>query len=125
MAKAHVKSADGTQITIEGSPEEVASIVAKIRSPMPVRPRSAGFAHAGRLEKKEAKKQRTASDLVASLKEEGFFDKAKRLGDISQKLEESGFMYPVTTLSGVMLSLIQKKILSRKKVDGVWVYGKR
>jgi hypothetical protein len=41
------------------------------------------------------------------------------------KLEEGGFMYPVTTLSGVMLSLVQKKILSRKKVDGMWVYGKR
>jgi hypothetical protein len=125
MAKAHIKSDDGTQITIEGSPEEVASIVAKIRGPLSVRSRSAGLAHAEKLKKKEARKQRTASDLVASLKEEGFFDKAKRLGDISHKLEESGFMYPVTTLSGVMLSLVKKKILSRKKLDGAWVYGNR
>ncbi len=41
------------------------------------------------------------------------------------KLEESGHLCPVTTLSGVMLGLVQKRLLSRVKRDGVWMYGKR
>src|SRR5438094_7031722 len=120
MAKAQISTARGTKITIEGTPREVVSIVASIedlRRPGP---------H-GRQEekKKEAKKQKSGTDRVVGLKEEGFFDKPKRLADVASKLEQSGYLYPVTTLSGVMLTLVQKKILTRKKSDGVWVYGKR
>jgi hypothetical protein len=123
MAKAEIKTADGTHITIEGSAAEVANVVARIRGA----PSSTGRRGESKREtaKREAKRERTASDLVANLKEEGFFDKPKRLADVGQKLEESGYLYPVTTLSGVMLSLVQKRILTRKKSDGVWIYGKR
>ena len=124
MAKAHISTAQGTKITIEGTPDEVAAVVASIEG---VR----GPTHRSRREdekraaKKEAKKQQSATDRVAAFKEEGFFDKPKRLSDVAKKLEEAGYLYPVTTLSGVMLTLVQKKILTRKKSEGVWVYGKR
>jgi hypothetical protein len=58
------------------------------------------------------------------LKEDGFFDKRKGLAEISKALEEKGYIYPVTTLSGVMLGLVQKRLLGRRKVEGRWVYGK-
>jgi hypothetical protein len=61
---------------------------------------------------------------MIGLKEEGYFDKPKALGDITQALEEKGYLYPVTTLSGVVLSLVKNKHLRRKKVEGRWVYGK-
>lgn len=120
MAKAQISTAQGTQITIEGSPREVASIVTAIEG---LRSSSARGRHDDK--KREAKKQRTATDRVVALKEEGFFDKPKRLGEVAAKLEQSGYLYPVTTLSGVMLSLVQKKLLARKKSEGAWVYGKR
>jgi hypothetical protein len=58
------------------------------------------------------------------LKEDGFFEKPKSLADISKALEEQGYLYPVTSLSGVVLGLVQKKVLRRKKVDKKWGYGK-
>lgn len=33
-------------------------------------------------------------------------------------------MYPVTTLSGVLLALVKRKALGRKRAGGRWVYGK-
>src|SRR5712691_11724089 len=120
MARAEISSAHGTKITIEGTPREVANIVATLEGLRSPTPRSRKDE-----KKKEAKREKTASDRVAALKEEGFFDKPKRLADVATRLEQNGYLYPVTTLSGVMLSLVQKKILNRKKNEGVWVYGKR
>jgi len=60
-----------------------------------------------------------------NFKEESFFDKPRSLSEVAMKLEESGHLCPVTTLSGVMLGLVQKRLLSRVKRDGVWMYGKR
>ncbi len=76
-------------------------------------------------EKRERKKQDSAKDHIVTLKEESFFDKPKPLSEVAKKLEESGHLYPVTTLSGVMLGLVQKRLLGRVKRDGVWMYGKR
>ena len=123
MAKATIKSKTGALITIEGSDNEVSHILTMFE-------RTEVVTHAKRaLNKKqtrakEEKKRLSASDLVVQLKEDGFFAKPKGLGEISKALEESGFLYPVTTLSGVVLGLVQKRILRRKKLDGKWVYGK-
>jgi len=123
MAKATIKSKSGAVITVEGTEREVSKIVAMVEG-----------AGAGEHDKKlprEARalsrphrKRGAASDLVLELKEEGFFDKPKGLTEISKGLEEKGYIYPVTTLSGVMLSLLHRRALGRKKLDGRWVYGK-
>jgi hypothetical protein len=123
MPKATIKSKTGAVITIEGSRAEVSDILAIFE-------RSATSGHVKqtatktRAAAKEEKKRLGASDLVVDLKEEGFFEKPKGLGDIGKALEEKGYLYPVTTLSGVVLSLVQKRVLRRKKLDGKWVYGK-
>lgn len=123
MAKATIKSKTGTLITIEGSQSEVSNILSVFE-------RTSTITHAKQAvakrhaDKKEDTKRLGASDLVIELKENGFFDKAKRLSEIAAALEEQGYLYPVTTLSGVVLGLVQKKFLRRKKQDGVWVYGK-
>jgi hypothetical protein len=65
-----------------------------------------------------------ASDIVIELKDDGFFDKPKSLVEISQALEERGRMTPVTSLSGVMIKLVQERIFARKKVDKKWAYCK-
>jgi hypothetical protein len=123
MAKATIKSKSGALITIEGSEGEVAGILGVFE-------RAAVIGHAKKvvteeaLRAKDAKKRFAASDLIIHLKEEGFFEKPKGLGDISHALEEKGYLYPVTTLSGIVLSLVQKRELRRKKLNKKWVYGK-
>jgi len=123
MAKATIKSKTGAVITIEGSDSEVASILSVFET-------SAGVKHAKQLiskdqaREKNEKKRIAASDLVITLKEEGFFEKAKGLGEIATALEERGYLYPITTLSGVVLGLVKRKYLGRKKAEGRWVYGK-
>jgi hypothetical protein len=77
-----------------------------------------------RTTKKDEKKREGASDLIVGLREAGFFEKPKALSEIADALEEKGYLYPVTTLSGVMLGLVKKKDLRRKKHEGRWVYGK-
>jgi hypothetical protein len=123
MAKATIKSKTGALITVEGSESEVSNILSVFE-------RTAAVGHAKEVVakrqtvKKETKKRLAASDLVINLKEDGFFEKPKSLADISKALEEQGYLYPVTSLSGVVLGLVQKKVLRRKKVDKKWGYGK-
>lgn len=123
MVKATIKSKSGALISIEGTEQEVSNILASIE-------RAATLGHAKeelsrtQAAKKEQRKRAAASDLVIGLKEDGFFHKPKALAEIARALEEKGYIYPVTTLSGVVLGLVQKKLLGRKKLEGRWVYGK-
>ena len=123
MPKATIKSKSGAVITIDGSESEIAKIVSAFEQServVQVRRRVSKM----KVERKEQKKRQSAAELMIGLKEEGYFDKPKALGDITQALEEKGYLYPVTTLSGVVLSLVKNKHLRRKKVEGRWVYGK-
>ena len=123
MAKATIKSSTGALITIEGSDSEVSNILSVFERTTVVGHGKREVARSQAL-KKEKKKRIAASDVIIGLKEDGFFEKPKALGEISTALEEKGFLYQVTSLSGVVLGLVQKKLLRRKKVEGRWVYGK-
>ena len=124
MPKAHIQTADGAKITIEGNAAEIASIVNQIQSVDPKSKPSRRTTKAVQ-QKRDRKKHESASDRITSLKEEGFFDQPKSLSTVATELEKSGYLYPVTTLSGVMLGLVQKRLLRRVKKDRIWVYGKR
>ena len=123
MAKATIKSSTGALITIEGSESELSSILATFERST-ASGQAKGVVARQQEKKKAAKKRLGASDLVIELSEKGFFAKPKTLTEISTALEEGGFLYPVTTLSGVVLGLVKKKQLRRKKIDGRWAYGK-
>jgi len=123
LPKATIKSKSGAVITIDGSESEIAKIVSAFQQServVQVRQRVSKM----KVERKEQKKRQSAAKLLIGLKEEGYFEKPKALGDITRALEEKGYLYPVTTLSGVVLSLVKNKHLRRKKVEGRWVYGK-
>jgi hypothetical protein len=123
MAKATIKSPTGALITIEGTDREVSEILTRFERTTTVGQVKASMSKE-RAEKKEKKSRSTISDIVVRLKEEGFFDKAKGLSEIASALEEKGYICPLTTLSGVMLGLVQKHLFRRKKLDSKWVYGK-
>jgi len=123
MAKATIKSSTGAVITVEGSRDEVSSILSAYE-----RTTSVGQAKEVRAKtkaiKKNERKREGASDLIVGLREDGYFEKPKSLGEISASLEEQGYLYPVTSLSGIVLGLVKKRVLRRKKHEGKWVYGK-
>jgi hypothetical protein len=123
MAKATIKSSTGAVITVEGSEEEVSKILSAYEKTSVVGQAKQAIART-KAARRVDKKREGAGDLVVKLREEGFFDKPKGLGEISEALEAEGFLYPTTSLSGVVLGLVKKRELRRKKLDGRWVYGK-
>jgi hypothetical protein len=123
MAKATIKSRTGATITVEGTQEEVSNVISAYEKTSVVGHAKEAIARA-RATKKTEKKKESASDLIVGLKEEGFFEKPKTLGEIGAALEERGFLYPVTSLSGIVLGLLKKRMLRRKKLERKWVYGK-
>ncbi len=123
MAKATIKSSTGATITIEGEQSEVSSILAAYERTSVVGQAKTAIARTKTARKTE-KKREGASDLIVELREAGFFEKPKALGEIGHALEEKGYLYPVTTLSGVVLGLVKKRELRRKKHEGKWLYGK-
>jgi hypothetical protein len=123
MAKATVKTKTGAHITIEGTETEVSTILAAFERTAEVGHLKAATVAQSAV-KKDQRKRAAAADLVIELKEEGFFNKPRGLGEISKALEEKAYIYPLTTLSGVVLGLVKRKLLGRKKVEGKWVYGK-
>jgi len=123
MPKAIIKSRTGASITIEGTKEELATILSDFERASTVREMKSKVTK-DVVKKRDENKRRAASDLIVELREDGFFSKPKTLGEIAEALERLGYIYPTTTLSGVVIGLVQKKLLGRKKDAGKWVYGK-
>jgi hypothetical protein len=120
MAKAHITTNTGTKITVEGTPKEVAELVAQLgqKAAAPrVRDRSDEKA-ANRQDKQKA----TPINLISSLIDGGFFRKPKDLAAVKIALEEMGHFFPVTTLSPVLLRLVRKRQLRRIKDQKRWFY---
>jgi hypothetical protein len=122
MAKATLTTKDGLKITVEGTPEEVASLVQKLEG---------GGDGDGRPRKKAAATPRTKrattaklgpADLIAELIDGGFFKTPQGLGAIRLALQEQGHYYPVTTLSPVLLRFVRSRRIRRIKDKKRWQY---
>ena len=122
MAKAHIDTASGTQISIEGTSEEIAKIISVVQQ------KDNLFSKSIDPKVLSAKKNintKTATDLLIEAKEEGFFNSQRGLLEIKKMLDEKGYIYPITTLSPVLLRLARKRILRRTKEKGKrYVYVK-
>ncbi len=120
MAKAHITTKNGAIVTIEGTPKEVAELVASLEGVVPSRKTSA------KSEKMSpsgsTKSKPTLVNLIAELIDGDFFKKPKELGAIKVALEEHGYYYPVTTLSPAMLRFVKRRQLRRIKEGNRWAY---
>jgi hypothetical protein len=123
VAKATIKSKSGAVITVEGSEREVSSILSAYERTSVVDQAKRAIART-KTAKRTEKKREGASDIIVELRESGFFEKPKALSEIAHALEEKGYLYAVTSLSGIVLGLVKKRELRRKKHEGRWVYGK-
>jgi len=120
MAKAHIISESGTKITIEGTTEEVAALTRQLAGPAPSgRTRSDKPL---RVAERPRRQKPTPSNLVASLIDGGFFRKPRDLGAVKAALQEIGHLYPITTLSPLMLRLVRRRQLRRIKDKKRWLY---
>jgi hypothetical protein len=64
------------------------------------------------------KKRSGPQGYVEEMVEDGFFKKPKTIAEVKAELENRGHHIPVTSLSGPMQKLCQKKVLRRQKPDG-------
>lgn len=118
MAKAYIITKDGTKVTIEGTPQEVAVLVAQMKGG--ISNRSSASIKTGNKHKGQPKA--TPVNLISELIDGGFFKKPKELGMIKIALEEQGHYYPVTSLSPALLRLVRKRQLRRIKDKKRWLY---
>jgi hypothetical protein len=65
---------------------------------------------------KKPKKRSGPTGRVQDLTEEGFFKKPKTIAQVKAELENRGYHIPLTSLSGPLQKLVQKRILRRNKV---------
>ena len=117
MAKAHIKTPDGTSIVIEGDAQEVAELMRKLQiaSPAP------GGKQAGR-KLRGSGGNPSLPDILLSLKDGGFFKKPKDLAEIKMSLAELGAVYPTTTVAPALLRLTKARHLRRIRQDKRWFY---
>jgi hypothetical protein len=118
MAKAHITTKDGTKITIEGTHQEVAAVVAKLEPKRTSEKQVVGATTVI----KEKKQRATPINLIAELIDGNYFKKPKQLSAIKLALEEQGHYFPVTSLSPALLRLIRKRQLRRIKDKKRWLY---
>lgn len=121
MAKAHIQTPDGVSVNLEGTPEEISSVLKGIKV------RAAGAATPVATRKAKAQnqaKKTTIASLIEELRDEGFFKKPRSLAEIRSRLADLGHAYPLTGLSGPMQREVRARRLRRFREKGKYVYAR-
>lgn len=121
MAKANIITKDGIKISVEGTPKEVADLVAQLKGDKQTLASDKGRKKGNRRETPDKTRQ-TPINLIADLIDGGFFKKPRELSAIKNALAEQGYHYPVTSLSPTALRLVRKRQLRRIKEKKRWLY---
>src|SRR5271166_661329 len=108
MAIAKIIMPGGISVEVDGTPEEVSSVLENLKS------KHAPASLRGRAEKRKGSRGEIPG-LISALKAEEFFKSPKGLSDVQAKLAELGHNYPLTTLSGAMQSQCKNRSLRRFK----------
>jgi hypothetical protein len=121
MANAKITMPGGVSIDVDGTAEEITAVLENLRKT------SVASAPAGRTGTSIPKGRGEISRLIETLKSEDFFRAPRGLGEIQKKFAEIGHHYPLTTLSGAMISQSRMRArskggLRRFKQDGKYVY---
>lgn len=114
--KAHIKTPEGIEVQLDGTPSELAAVLKDIK-----------VKSQGTQPKADTHKGKTVKNnlpgLIGSLKEEGFFKKPHTLSEIRMKLKDLGHNYPRTSLSAAMQRQTRSRNLRRFKQHKVYVYA--
>lgn len=124
LPKARLVLPDGTKLTIEGTPDQVAAVVGRVTGGQG----DTGAERAGQELSRRASKTRTKAnpkgpiDHIRELVADDFFSTKRGLGDVKKTLEEGAHIYPITSLSPALFRLVRLRQLRRIKEGGVWKY---
>lgn len=125
MAKATMILPDGTKVTIDGTAEEVATLLKRVSQGGPVAGSGKTPSGARAVTKTPAARKKAIKGPVghiSALRDEGFFKSRQTLPDIQRKLEEQGQIYAQSSLSPALVRLVRKHELRRIKEKKGWVY---
>ncbi|MCX6777702.1 MAG: hypothetical protein NT157_02345 [Candidatus Micrarchaeota archaeon] len=123
MAKANIETQAGTKISVEGTSEEVAEIVAYMKN------KELGGKNISVQPSDESTRKGKRSDSLGAqlmqLKFEGFFDTPRRIVDVEKELKRKAYHYPLPSISTTLIRQVKKGTLGRIKEHNKWSYVKR
>jgi hypothetical protein len=127
MAKANLILPDGTKVTIEGTADEVSTVVAKCSGSLATgvedQPSQRKRSRTRTGSKTGRPKRKGPQVLIDELAQEKFFKSKRTIGEVQKKLEEKGHIYAQESLSSALLRLTRDKhVLRRLKDKKGWVY---
>ena len=128
MATAKLVLPNGTTVNIEGTADEVATLLARFSgdtSPGAGTHKTLTTRKPKRssaVEKKDMPKRKGPQTLLEELANENFFKSKRTIGEVQKKLEEKGHIYALYSLSTPLLRLTRNKTLRRIKEKDSWVY---
>ncbi len=111
MAKAKITTKSGIVMQVDGSPAEISAVLQEVKRQEEAPKRKGGRPGPAPL-----------VDHIGSLIDGGFFRSPRDLAAVKAALEEMGHHYPITTLSGAMLTEVRRRQLRRMRKDRRWVY---
>jgi len=93
------------------------------------KPQSAAssVAKSTRKQKQDTSQASSLRGRILVLRDEGFFKSQKTISDVREELKAHGWHYPLTTLSGSLQTLVQRRILRRERATQgekkIWKYS--
>ena len=122
MAKANIETSSGLKIMVEGTAEEIASIVAQVKS-------GEHTPQQHTISEKKSRRSETSSTslvgLIQELKGNGFFNTPKKVKDVKNELAQQTHHYPLESISTALIRRVKNGELGRIKEGKIWVYAKR
>ena len=121
MIKAEIILKTGEKMTIEGSPEDILAVKAKIEENYTKNNSFKSLAH-NKQKSIKIKNKGGPLSRVLELVNEDFFKERRDIGAIKKKLEEKGRIYAINSISPALLRLVRKKAIRRLKENNKWAY---
>lgn len=121
MTKANIELPNGTKISVDGSPEEVAKAVKLMQGDISSYSRK-NHAPAKQTKKTVSSRKVGLIGRVRELIREGLFKKQKTLQEVKDSLAEKGHIYPVTSISPALVRLVRARELRRIEHNKKWTY---
>lgn len=128
MATAKLVLPDGTTVSIEGTADEVATLLTRFSGDRPSKSHTSGDLpkhRSSRSTNRASQNRQTRKGpriLLQDLADENFFRSRRTIGEVQKKLEEKGHIYGLNSLSTPLLRLTRAKVLRRIKEKSGWVY---
>ncbi|MBS1983291.1 MAG: hypothetical protein JST16_03890 [Bdellovibrionales bacterium] len=119
MAKATITLQNGLSVILEGSPKEISEFLEKYGDIEAAQPRNSKTT---RMQAADKTRKDGPTEYILRLKADKFFSERRSLSDIRNALEVGGHIYPITTLSPVLVRLVRRRDLRRLKGERGWVY---